>query len=133
MYMYSYTQHSQSKPSYTKCKHIFQYIHIPVYEHCNMQVALLPTNAMRACTASIIEIERNTQQTPGAEYTAHVKYMSREEWRQEVFTHAHTQTHTYTHTHTNKHTYTRTHTHAQTQTQDTQTRTHTHSGVYRTR
>ena len=48
------------------------------------EVALLPTNAMRACTASIIEVEFNAQPRPGAEYRAEIEYLSAEEWRQQV-------------------------------------------------
>jgi len=48
------------------------------------EVSLLPTNAMRACTASIIEIEYNVQQTPGNEYNAEVEYLSAADWEREV-------------------------------------------------
>ena len=48
------------------------------------EAELLPTNAMRACTASIIEIEHNAQQRPGAEYTAHIEFLSHAEWETEV-------------------------------------------------
>ena len=48
------------------------------------EAELLPTNAMRACTAAIIEIEYNAQQRPGAEYTAHIEFLSHAEWEAEV-------------------------------------------------
>ena len=48
------------------------------------EVELLPTNAMRACTASIIEMEYNADQVQGREYTADVDFKSKEEWAQEV-------------------------------------------------
>ena len=48
------------------------------------EVSLLPTNAMRACTASIIEIEYNLQQLPGKEYTAEVEFVSVADWEREV-------------------------------------------------
>jgi predicted kinase len=48
------------------------------------EAELLPTNAMRACTASIIQIEHNAQQRPGAEYTAHIEFLSHAEWEAEV-------------------------------------------------
>ena len=45
---------------------------------------LLPTNAMRACTASIIEMEFNLHQVQGAEYTAEIEFLTKEEWEREV-------------------------------------------------
>ena len=48
------------------------------------EVALLPTNAMRACTASIIEMEFNACASTGAEYTARVDFSSSAEWEREV-------------------------------------------------
>jgi len=48
------------------------------------EVELLPTNAMRACTASIIEIKYNALQIQGKEYTAHVQYVGLAQWEREV-------------------------------------------------
>jgi hypothetical protein len=48
------------------------------------EVELLPTNAMRACTASIIEMEFNLQQDVGCTHRAEVEFVSRAEWEREV-------------------------------------------------
>ena len=46
--------------------------------------ALLPTNCMRACTATVIEMLYNEAPEVGQPYTAEVEMVSEESWREEV-------------------------------------------------
>uniref|UniRef100_A0A8C6X1I8 Uncharacterized protein n=1 Tax=Naja naja TaxID=35670 RepID=A0A8C6X1I8_NAJNA len=43
--------------------------------------AMLPTSAMRACTAVVVEISRAAEGSP---YEAHVEFLSKEEWEKEL-------------------------------------------------
>ena len=46
---------------------------------------LLPTNCMRACTATMIELVFNASPEPGLPYVAEIEMVPSDSWRQEVW------------------------------------------------